>query len=130
MTNLIWYGDKVFKEIKEKLKDPIKKSCLSIERSAKTMCPVDTGRLRASITTNWSWSGITRTGVKKPAQSDDGIGKPEANENELIGVTGTNVRYGPYVELGTSKMEAQSYLRPALEMNIEKIKKYFENIIK
>jgi len=28
---------------------------------------------------------------------------------------GTNVEYGPYVELGTSRMRAQPYLRPALD---------------
>ena len=28
---------------------------------------------------------------------------------------GTNIEYGPYVELGTSKQRAQPYLRPALD---------------
>lgn len=28
---------------------------------------------------------------------------------------GTNIEYGPYVELGTSRMRAQPYLRPALD---------------
>jgi hypothetical protein len=30
-------------------------------------------------------------------------------------VVGTNVRYSIYVEYGTSRMEAQPYLRPAIE---------------
>ena len=47
---------------------------------------VDTGRLRASIT-----------------HASDGA-------NAYIG---TNVEYAPYVEFGTSKMKARSYLRPA-----------------
>jgi hypothetical protein len=30
---------------------------------------------------------------------------------------GTNIEYGPYVELGTSRMAAQPYLRPAYDEN-------------
>ncbi len=47
----------------------------AIENDAKRACPVDTGRLRASI-----------------ASVPDGIGK---------WLVGTNVEYAPYVELGT-----------------------------
>ena len=37
-------------------------------------------------------------------------------ENELVGVWGSyNVDYAIFVELGTSKMSAQSYLRPAAD---------------
>lgn len=53
---------------------------------------VRTGRLRASIT----W----RLG-------EDAIG--------LYADIGSAVLYAPYVELGTSRMEARPYLRPALE---------------
>ena len=59
------------------------------ESYAKKLCPVDTGRLRASIT---------------HAQYDD--------DTEIIG---SNVEYAPYVELGTHKQRAQPYLRPAAE---------------
>lgn len=56
---------------------------------AKSYCPVDTGRLRASI------------GVD---QSSDGS------------VTvGSNVEYAIYVEAGTRYQRAQPYLRPALD---------------
>lgn len=36
---------------------------------------------------------------------------------------GTNVEYGPYVELGTRKMSAQPHLRPAIEENKERIRR-------
>ena len=62
------------------------------ERPAKAACPVDTGRLRNSIT-HQQWS-------------------------ESVEVIGTNVSYGPYVELGTHKMAAQPFLRPAVENHV------------
>ena len=54
---------------------------------AKANCPVDTGNLRASITS-------------------------EASGNECA--VGTNVEYAPYQEFGTYKMAAQPFLVPAL----------------
>lgn len=59
------------------------------ESYAKAICPVDTGNLRNSITHQ---------------QYDE--------DSEMIG---TNVEYGPYVELGTYRQKAQPYLRPAAE---------------
>lgn len=64
---------------------------IRVESAAKRLCPVDTGRLRASIT-----HGLAR--------DDAGI----------FGWVGTDVEYAPYVELGTSRMAARPYLRPAL----------------
>jgi HK97 gp10 family phage protein len=61
------------------------------ETNAKKLCPVDTGRLRASITHE----------VGK-----DGKG--------LYGKVGTNVDYAPYVELGTSSHAPQPFLRPGV----------------
>ena len=61
---------------------------LAAEGYAKRACPVDTGNLRNSITH-----------------------VVESAENAVY--VGTNVEYAPYVELGTSKMQAQPFLRPA-----------------
>lgn len=62
-----------------------------VEAAAKRACPVDTGRLRASLT---------------HVIEEDGEG--------LYAVVGTNVEYAIYVELGTGRTRAQPYLRPAL----------------
>jgi len=85
---------------------------LKVETYAKQMCPVDTGRLRASISTNWSGSGMAegKTGAK--AQAGDGMPEPPGEKGMVVAV-GTNVFYGPYQEHGTSKMEARPYLYPA-----------------
>lgn len=62
------------------------------ETYAKLLCPVDTGRLRNSIT--------------------------HRQEDENTEVIGTNVKYAPYVELGTVKQKAKPYLRPAAERHV------------
>lgn len=61
---------------------------LACEGYAKAACPVDTGRLRSSI-----------THMTKP--SDNAV------------YVGTNVEYGPCVELGTVHMAARPFLKPA-----------------
>jgi HK97 gp10 family phage protein len=66
-------------------------AAVKVERQAKRLSPVDTGRLRNSIT----WE--LRTDARG-----------------LYAAVGTNVEYAPYVEFGTSKMSAQPFLRPAL----------------
>lgn len=57
---------------------------------AKRLCPVDTGRLRNSVT-------------------------HAVDAGERAVYIGTNVEYGPYVELGTRHAAAQPFLRPAAE---------------
>lgn len=58
--------------------EAMRKATLTVERAAKQNAPVDTGRLRASIT-------------------------PEVVQgaNSVQGTVGSNVVYAPYVELGT-----------------------------
>jgi very-short-patch-repair endonuclease len=53
---------------------------------------VDTGRLRASISTNWSGSGKARGEVGAKAKLEDGVGPPPTNEEFTVYV-GTNVEY-------------------------------------
>jgi HK97 gp10 family phage protein len=103
-----------------------------ISRSAKQFCPSDTGRLRASISVNWSGSGKIRgstdsfTKALKVTSHDsqldvgslnnDGIGQPSSIGHYQV-VVGTNVRYAPFVEFGTSKMGNTPFLRAGFEEN-------------
>lgn len=79
---------------------------LVAEGYAKRLCPVDTGRLRNSIT------HVTRYGAKAV-------------------YIGTNVEYAAYVELGTRMQKPQPYLRPAASEHQETyrsiLKKNLEN---
>lgn len=79
---------------------------LAAEGYAKRLCPVDTGRLRNSIT------HVTRYGAKAVH-------------------IGTNVEYAAYVELGTRTQKPQPYLRPAASEHQETyrsiLKKNLEN---
>lgn len=63
---------------------------LVAEGYAKRACPVDTGRLRNSIT-------------------------HIVDEGTSHVIIGTNVEYAPYVELGTRRQKSQPFLKPAAE---------------
>lgn len=62
---------------------------LAAEGYAKALCPVDTGRLRNSIT--------------------------HQLDGDKAVYIGTNVEYAPYVEMGTSRQTEHPFLRPAAE---------------
>lgn len=103
---LKWYGAKVISKINKANKQILSKACLMVVRDAKILCPVDTGRLRSSIT------------------------------HEIKGITGkvgTNVEYARAVEIGSEdpefKRAPQPYLRPALHKNEKKILQMFKKII-
>ena len=98
-VKLTSHKDERLKEISVQLKQGMTKACLLVERDAKRNAPVDTGRLRSSITNRLDIDG-----------------------NQIVGVVGTNVEYASFLEHGTSKMPAHPFLFPALEANREKIK--------
>lgn len=89
----------VEKDVSKLIKDTLH----NIERDAKKSCPVDTGRLRGSITTN-----IIST---------------------YSGETGTNVEYADYVNSGTRYQQAQPYFDSAVEKNEEKFNEKLDKII-
>jgi len=84
---------------REACKTILKEEGFKIETDAKAMCPVKTGRLRASISTNWAGSGKNRGRTGSKAEANDGVGQPGGPDG-LVVVVGTNVEYGPSVEFG------------------------------
>lgn len=78
---------------------------LVAEGYAKKACPVDTGRLRNSIT-------------------------HQVRPSEKSVYIGTNVEYAPYVELSTSRTKGQPFLRPAAKDHENTYRKIFESNLK
>jgi len=106
----------------EDVKRGVLRVAMKIERQAKATCPVLTGRLRASISQNWTGSGKTRGDVDPKATAEDGAGQPITKPNTFAAVVGTNVKYARRIEFGfmdTDKLgrkynqQPQPYLYPA-----------------
>lgn len=85
----------------------IKVTALAIERNAKQKAPLDTGRLRGSITHNFSES----------------MGGVEAD-------IGTNVEYANYIEYGTRKRAAKPFLNPAFNEETQDLERRIEAAIR
>jgi len=90
----------VLNEVDRRISQSLVTAALMVERTAKQTVPVLTGALKRSITH-----------------------KPEVPKREVL--VGSNLTYAPFIELGTSKMSAKPYLRPALEQNMPAIRKLF-----
>ena len=76
---------------------------LDAEYWAAKDCPVDTGRLRASIT-----------------HEVEGTGR------DIKMVIGTNVEYAPFVEDGTSRQSPQPFIKPSISNHIS----HYQQLIK
>lgn len=95
-------------ELKNALPDAIERALEAVGMQAADnvadLAPVDTGRLKASIT-------------------------HQVDVNEQCVYIGTNVEYAAYVEMGTSKMKAQPYLQPGIMNNVDEYKAIAENYL-
>ena len=84
--------DRLFRSTAGPVAKELKRLGVRVNRRAKQLAPVDTGRLRSSI-----------------------VNETQLDERGLVEIVGTDVEYAGHVELGTSRMAAQPYLRPALD---------------
>jgi phage gpG-like protein len=69
----------------------------TVAGQAVELTPVDTGRLKGSIT--WA-TQQAKDSVRSPAKDEDAV-QTRPGKNTVI--IGTNVEYGPHVEFGTGK---------------------------
>jgi len=90
----------VLNEADRRISQKLVTAALMVEATAKQTVPVLTGALKRSITH-----------------------EPEVPKREVL--VGSNLTYAPFVELGTSRMSARPYLRPALEANMPAIRRLF-----
>lgn len=127
-TVLKWYGKEQEKRILTATEKGMRKCGIAVERDAKRMCAVDTGRLRASITTTWTGYGGSRAMITNPVpetQQDDSVSVP--TDKEFTVQIGTNVDYASFLEFGTFNMGgAQPFLFPAYEYNVKHINEYIK----
>lgn len=114
---------------KEACSNILKTVGLKIEADAKRKSPVDTSRLKSSISTNWSGSGLPEGKTGGQAKSGDGVGQPGGPKGLAV-VVGTNVKYAPYQEFGTRKMSAKPYLFPAYHKNEGEVAREISKVFK
>lgn len=93
-VRLSWNGAQIEKAIREAARDELKAALDYGVAMAKLYVPVDTGELRDSIK----------------------AGKLVGNQYGVKGEITATAEHALYVELGTSKMRAQPYLRPAADL--------------
>jgi hypothetical protein len=140
MTTVIFPNDEIRKMLMEKLKpaameairNTVAEAGLHAVARAKYYCPVDTGRLRASIVMNYSGSGMTAVGLFVPKKKDKDRAKadrvttilePTAGADEVKGVIGTNVEYAPWIETGTKRgIQGIGFLGQGVREGNEKVK--------
>lgn len=97
------FSDLIEQAAFSQIETALEKVGLLMERNAKLACPVDTGRLRSSIS---------------------------HTHDKNTSYVGTNVEYAPYVEMGTVNTNAQPYLKPAIANHIQEYKSIVEQELK
>jgi HK97 gp10 family phage protein len=98
-------SDKFLDTLPEQIEQALIAIGLTAESYAKADCPVDTGRLRNSITN-------------------------AVRVDEKSVYIGSNVSYAAFVELGTSRMKARPYLKPAATQHSAEYKSLAEQALK
>lgn len=131
-TNCIFKSnlDEVFKALGEKAETAMEECGMDAEYYAKRLCPVDTGRLRNSIThaTNGN-SGRTDYRDRNGNLYTGGSAKGDVDDYTVV--IGTNVEYAQFVEHGTHSRAAKPFLKPAIADHkshyVAVIQKYLED---
>jgi len=84
---------------REACKTVLKEVGFKVEGDGKKGCPVDTGRLRSSLSTNWSGNKRPYGRVGTKAFANDGVKRPPGPDGLTV-VVGTNVPYAFIQEFG------------------------------
>lgn len=121
-------GD-VIKTLNDVLPPALEKCALVAEGYAVKLCPVDTGRLRNSIThaTDMYYGKSNYADSEGNTYSD---AKARVAPEKGTAYIGTNVEYAPYVEMGTVHTTAQPFLKPAVANHIDQYKQILRDSFK
>lgn len=98
----------------------VKSVAFQVEALAKMKAPVDTGALRNSIYVSLQDSHTP------PTEATENLPVPD---NDVTAFVGPSVEYAIYQELGTSFMEPQPFLLPALREVERQLEKFARVIV-
>lgn len=121
----------VLDELKKRVAQGLNAIGVTAEKHAKANCPVDTGRLRNSITyAITGGQGNANAEAGAPALPKDYKKQTEPKENEVI--VGTNVEYAPRQELFdmSHKVGKAHFIRDSLSTHGDDFKKLMEAALK
>ena len=112
---------------------------MTAEGHAKRKCPVDTGRLRNSITyavagyathvQSYRRDNVANGTSQKHKRYEYGGGAMEGEKDSAVFI-GTNVEYAPYVENGARGRKAVHFLQSAASGHGEEYKRLMEDSMK
>ena len=129
-VKVVSHKDDVMRECERKIGAALEAIAQTASSYAKIACPVDTGRLRNSITgVAMKQDGMTQTpSGGAPAEAGDSSVRGEPPVNSVA--IGTNVRYAERIELGSSIQAPSGFLRVTLAEHLGEYKKLFETALK
>ena len=136
------YIPQVLEECEEKVRTALQaagvKAASNAREYVKQVGAIDTGLLRNSITyaldgespriKTYSGKDNSKTGSKGKSGSYSGSAPSSGKNNHTVYI-GTNVEYAPYVELGTKKMNARPFLKPAMENHMDDYRTIIKSVL-
>lgn len=109
----------LIRRLPQRARNRVRAVAFQVEALAKMKAPVDTGSLRNSIYTSLKDENNPPEVATEVLPNSD---------SELTAFVGPSVEYGIYQELGTSTMDAQPYLLPALRQVEQQLEEDFRSI--
>lgn len=100
---------------------------MQAENYAALICPVDTGRLRNSLTHVVGGNRISKKYYTDKGEYGGSYSGTMGTKRDLTVYVGTNVEYARDVELGTQRQRAQPYLKPAFLNHISEYERILKN---
>lgn len=123
------HSEEAIAEMKEKVAAWLLAIGEDAATTAAGACPVDTGRLRNSITAaTQTIQSPANTHGGESAEPSDYAARSLPKENEVY--IGTNVEYAPYQEFGTSKIPAKHFIQFGVTAHKEQYKQLLEQALK
>lgn len=130
IDNLTKKLDKLDDYIKEDVADALEAAAMIVEGDAKQS--IQRGPKTGLVYTK-SFGTHQASAPGEPPASDTGrlanSVDRDVDKEKLEAIVGTDLEYGLFLEEGTVNIEARPWLRPAMERNREKAKRFFQRVV-